>query len=48
MDSYFDDGKISEKSFLSLGKFMVLSKIEEFDFLRGLLEVVFELYFVNN
>lgn len=46
--SYLGEGKISEKLFLSLGKLIVLSKIEELDFLMVLLALVLELYLENN
>lgn len=43
-DSYFDDGKTMEKSFLSLGNYMVLKSVDEdMHFFRTCGE--FELYF---
>ena len=45
--SYFGEGKISENSFLSFGKLIVLSNTEELDFLRFLCEAVLELYLVK-
>jgi len=46
--SYFGEGKISEKSFLSFGKLIVLNSTDELDFFKFLEVLVFELYFENS